>query len=800
MATYYWVGGAGTWNATATTNWASSSGGAGGAGVPTSVDDVIFDANSNTLLLPFTVTVAGTSAAPAVCRDFSTGGAGGALDGAMTLTMGATAQLDCFGSLTLPAANLSVSGTTGAFIDFKSTSSQTLTSNGVSFGNVSLRVNGVGGTLTLGSALTCSTLVVTNGIFNTSGSNYNVTAVNLSSSVSNIRTITLNGSIITLSSTTPVSLTTTTNLTFNAGTSTINCSAASPTFASGGLTFYNVSFTSTSFGTITITSANTFNDLTVVTPVSIKTINFADNQTINGTLTLGATNGVITRVAAKSDVTSQQRTLTCNAVATLADVDFADIQFAGACISGGALTGTRLGNCGGNDVATIIFAAGVNKYWYTAAGTGGGWGTAAWELTAGGTTPLQANFPLAQDTIIFQDFGLNAGATTTITGFNFGTLDMSARTLTTTLASGTSSPNFHGDITLASVVTLTGTSAWRFIGQGTQNITSAGVSFTQQLNINNGIGSTTLVDNLTTTGSATLLTSGTLNLNNNTYTAVGFVLNSSNSRAIAFGSSGVINITGNNVTVWNIGATATPGFSFTGTSDVRFTYAGAVGTRTMLFGTGANMNESNSLNFSITGGTDIVTNSGNCRNLNLTGFTGTYNNSARIIYGNLTLDSGMTLGAGTLITTFGGTSGTQQITTASKTLDFPLRFDGIGGTFAFQDALTQGSTRDFTVINGTVQLKNGVTSTVGSFATSGTNQKFLQSTTPGSQATLSQASGTVNVDYLTIQDINATGGAVWFAPVSQLNIDDGNNDGWDFFVQLGQYMYTRRKNKRLLIS
>jgi hypothetical protein len=758
MATYYWVGGAGTWNATSTTNWASSSGGAGGAGVPTSVDDVIFDSASNATAYSVTV---GTDA---VCQDITVAGP---LVGNVTFSLATTSRLNCFGSFTLPATGAVWTGTGAAAINFLATSTgKTITTNGVTLTVTAVVLNSSTGGWTLGSALTTtSTFTLTSGSFNTSASNYTLTCT---------------------------SFTAQSAATINANASTIVCSIASPTFAGGGLTFYNISFTSTSAGTISVTGANTFNDLTVATPVSIKTITFSANQTINSTLTLGATNGVITRVAAKSDVTSQQRTLTCNAVATLADVDFADIKFAGACIGGGALTGTRLGNCGGNDVATITFAAGVNKYWYTAAGTGGGWGTAAWELTAGGTTPLQANFPLAQDTIIFQDFGLNAGATTTITGFNFGTLDMSARTLTTTLANGTSAPNFHGDITLASVVTLTGTGGWSFRGQGTQNITSAGVSFTQQLSINNGIGSTTLVDNLTTTGSTTLLTSGTLNLNNNTYNCVGFSGNNSAARSIAFGSSGVINITGNNATVWTFGTTAPSGFSFTGTSDVRFTYAGAVGTRTMTFGAGANMNESNSLNFSITGGTDIINNSGNCRNLNFTGFAGTYNNFARVIYGSLTISSGMTLAAGTSVTTFGGTSGTQQITTAGKTLDFPLTFDGIGGTFAFQDALTQGSTRAFTVTNGTVRLKNAVTSTVGAFATSGTNQKFLQSTTPGSQATLSQASGTVDASYLTIQDINATGGAEWDAFVNQQNIDAGNNDGWDFGISpiVGSYEYT----------
>src|SRR3990167_5891253 len=44
----YWVGGSGTWDASDTTHWSASSGGAGGASVPTSSDDAIFDANSGT--------------------------------------------------------------------------------------------------------------------------------------------------------------------------------------------------------------------------------------------------------------------------------------------------------------------------------------------------------------------------------------------------------------------------------------------------------------------------------------------------------------------------------------------------------------------------------------------------------------------------------------------------------------------------------------------------------------------------------------------------------------------------------
>jgi hypothetical protein len=125
------------------------------------------------------------------------------------------------------------------------------------------------------------------------------------------------------------------------------------------------------------------------------------------------------------------------------------------------------------------------------------------------------------------------------------------------------------------------------------------------------------------------------------------------------------------------------------------------------------------------------------------------------------------------------TSGTKTITSAGQTMDFPFNINGLGGTFACSDALTLGSTREFRFTNGTLQLKAGVTSTVGSLTTIGTTQKFLQSTIPGTQATISQASGTVSVSYLTIKDSNATGGATFNAYPYNFNSDAGNNTGWN---------------------
>jgi hypothetical protein len=46
MATRYWVGGSGTWDASDTTHWAAASNGAGGQSVPTSADNANIDLNS----------------------------------------------------------------------------------------------------------------------------------------------------------------------------------------------------------------------------------------------------------------------------------------------------------------------------------------------------------------------------------------------------------------------------------------------------------------------------------------------------------------------------------------------------------------------------------------------------------------------------------------------------------------------------------------------------------------------------------------------------------------------------------
>jgi hypothetical protein len=717
MADRYWILGTGTWDSTTTTNWSATSGGGGGASVPTAADNVFFDANSNVLATAFTVTMANS---PRVCNDFTASG----LDGVMTLA-GTSIGLTVSGSLTFQATNFTrtYTGTT----TFNATSTgKTVTTNGVSLGAVTF--NGVGGAWTLGSALSTGLqdITLTNGTFDTSSSgNYAITASVFSSNNSNVRTINLNSSTVTLSSSSIAwNMLVSTNATLNAGNSTINLtSGAGPIFAGGGKTYYNVAFTSVTINSASISGTNTFNNLSITgrTTVGIGVLSLSANQTINGTFTVSAGTAAAYRILIFSDTLGTTRTLTCAAV-SLTDTDFRDITIAGAA---SPASGTRLGDCKGN--SGITFDAAKTVY-FRRTGTGD-WGNGltggTWSATSGGALDA-TQFPLAQDTAVFPAATYPAsGSTITINaGYNIGTIDMSLRTSNTmTLATSTFAPGIFGNWINGTGITISGTNALLFAGRTTQQITSSAKTFTQAITINSPNGSVTLQDALTTgTGVTTTLTNGTLDIQSYTLSTGLFNSTNSNTRTIAFGT-GNITCTGTG-TVWTT-ATAT-GLTTTGTQVVNVT---SVGSTAITVSTGT-LSEANSISFNFTGGTYALSVFANVlgntyRNLNFTGYAGTISLVyAGTIYGNLTISSGMTLPSTTSVMTFGATSGTQQITTNAKTIDFPLTFNGVGGTFRLEDALTMGSTRTATLTNGTLNL-NGQTLTVGTAFTTATGTKNL---------------------------------------------------------------------------
>lgn len=540
MADRYWRGGTGTWSSTNTANWSTSSGGSGGASVPTAADNVFFDANSNTGTGAFTVTMANS---PRVCNDFTASG----LDGTMTLA-GSAIGLTVSGSLTFQATNFTRTYTGGTTFN-ATTTGKTVTTNGVSFGGA-VTFNGAGGGWTLGSALTSSGgVTITLGTFDTSSSgNYAITSSSFGSSSLNTRTVNLNASTITCSTGgATLGFTTTTNLTFNAGTSQINLTSPSAGINSAGITFYNVSFTSTSIGGASVAGVNTFNNLTITgrTSVGVALFNFEANQTINGTLTLGAGTAAAYRTFLASDTIGTTRTLTVNALAAgAADIDFRDITVAG---SAAPLTGTRFGDCKGNSGITFPSAKTV-YYRQTTSNSWGISGTGAWSATSGGALDATM-FPLAQDAAIFPAATYPAsGSTITINAnYNIGTIDMSLRTSNTmTLSRGIAAPTIYGDWTNGTGTTISGSGTITFAGRQTQTITSAGITFTGSINISNLSNTVRIVGN---TGSVvdTTLNGCTLDLN-------GYTVSCS-----AFYSTGTSNLTFNGGTLSCLGS-----FSATG--------------------------------------------------------------------------------------------------------------------------------------------------------------------------------------------------------------------------------------------
>lgn len=828
-----------------------------------------------------------------ICADISfSGPTAGSLTWVVT-----NSAIEVAGGVTVAASGVTMS----PILIYTGSGTHTITTNSVSMASAYLAGTG---TYTLGSAYNPSNLYFCLGTFNTA--NFALTVVVFDQDSATTRTINLGSSTVTITSSSyPVgsgnpSSVFGTNVTFNAGTSQVNFTGSSCFYFSFGLnkTWYNVSLTNTSVNKSTTggiqlgygaADTPTFNNFSIagqaITNTGVAQIILRTSMTINGTFTIGAAASVITRLMLRSNATGTARTITAAAFAAGAtDVDWMDITIAGAA---GTISGTRFGNCGG--CTNITFDAAKTVYWNLAGAQN--WSATAW-ATSSGASPAVNNFPLAQDTAVFDNTGsvtgtitINAGGTNQ--GWNIGTLDMSARTSAMTLAasSNISYPWIFGSWINGSGVTISGvTGVITFSNRSTKTINSAGKTFTQPITIDApGGGLQLLTNNLTVDSTVTTtLSAGTLDLNSLVLSTGLFSASATVTRTLAFGTS-YINLTGTNGTILTM-FTGT-GLTITGTPVFNATNAGSVGTRTLQ----VNGVTSNFPSLNVSAGADTISATGSWTDLNFTGFTGVWNNNAFSIYGNLTLASGMatpTAGTGTI--TFAATSGTKTITTATKTLDFPITFNGVGGTWQLIDALTMGSTRTMTLTNGTLNL-NGQTLTVGTAfttvagtknltfnggtlvcptaavtafnnaaptnftTTAGTGTGYIQMTgataktfvgggstfncvlqqagagdltitgsnsfldlqatvagqpsiilfTAGTTSTftnftlagtagnlvtigsataashtLSKASGTVSVSYLSISRSTATGGATWYAGASSTN--GGNNTGWLF--------------------
>jgi hypothetical protein len=112
-----------------------------------------------------------------------------------------------------------------------------------------------------------------------------------------------------------------------------------------------------------------------------------------------------------------------------------------------------------------------------------------------------------------------------------------------------------------------------------------------------------------------------------------------------------------------------------------------------------------------------------------------------------------------------------------------IRMSGLGGTLNLGagSSVAKCVTLENTVSPCTFTNSCTTAFTVDNFNVSGTagNLVTFNSNVVGTARTINQASGTVNSQYLYIQDSDADGGAVWNALNST---DAGNNTGWNFLT------------------
>ena len=544
----YWVAGTGNWN-DATNHWAATSGGSPGIGnLPSSTDNCIFDTNSNTTDTGYTVTVN----VSALCLDFTMDGPGSGAN----ITWAGSSALAIYGSMNLIGGSADITRSYTGTISFSATSGiKTVDTNGVSL-NSNISFNGVGGSWQLLDSLNISNKAITlgNGSLDTNGQSVIATSSSggLVSTGTIVRSLTLGASTIQLGSGC-VNFTDSTNLTLDAGTSTITCNAVT-SFRGGGNTFYDVNLTSSSgSGVSPITGANTFNNLTL-NGSSNNTFGFSlgANQIVNGIFTANGNSSII-RLLVQSDTFGTPRTITA-ASATGSNVDFQDITGAGgASWDLSAITGDS-GDAGGN--TGITFTTADTQYWI---GNTGSWSDSTkWSLTSGGGNT--GRVPLPQDDVVFDaNSFLSTSQTVTIDMYRLGKNitfvgDGSGAVLNTPTVDAVSDTNIYGSLTLASDMIVSASQTIDLESRSASTLTTAGHTIPSAFNINAFGGSYTLGDALTV-GSTRVLTLnyGTFDANDYNVNVGNFSSSNSNTRTLNMGS-GVWNLTGVD-TVWDLGTT-----------------------------------------------------------------------------------------------------------------------------------------------------------------------------------------------------------------------------------------------------
>ncbi len=466
----------------------------------------------------------------------------------------------------------------------------------------------------------------------------------------------------------------------------------------------------------------------------------------------------------------------------------------------------------------------ANRFWVGGSGTWDATSTANWAATSGGASGASA--PVAIDTVFFDANSGTAATVSVASNAASSSITINKSDITLSLSG---SPTFGSILLTTGIVslnaqTLTITGAFasnnsnaRSIDFGTGKIvlSGSGVIWSCGTTTNMSVSGASPLVEVTNSGAvATTVNSGTLTEAQSisfSFTAGSYALTlqaSSTYRNLNFsGFSGtvgsqVISVFGDFTSGASTVFTATTNsIIFAATSGPRtITSSGVTFDRPIIFnGVGGSWRLADALSV------------GSTRSVTLTNGTldGNGNNAS---IGSFALGVGtktLTLGSGTWTILGSGTAWNANTNVANLTVSPSAGIISMtsasaktfaGGALAWprlnqggSGALTIQQSNSFANITNTVQpatitLTAGTTQTVAAFGVSGTagNLITLNSSTSGTRATLSDSIGTVEVSNVSIQDINATGGATWNAFLKTGNVDAGNNSGWDFFPAVRQ--------------
>jgi hypothetical protein len=426
----------------------------------------------------------------------------------------------------------------------------------------------------------------------------------------------------------------------------------------------------------------------------------------------------------------------------------------------------------------------ANRYWVGGTATWDGTALLKWALTSGGVGGQAV--PTSADTVFFD---ANSGASTVTIGA--GTAVCSTLTManfTGTLAFGTNSITCAGTGTVyqggASTFSVTGTPVINVTdttAAGSVTISAIGATEANSISFNVSAmpsGSTLAFaggfKNLNFTGSSCALA-------NTTRTVYGNLTLSSTNTVVTgalittFGAtSGTQTYTTNGVTasfsitISGIGGTVQLGSALTTDTTLNR------GTITLTNGTfDAN-------NFNVTVAAFVSSNS-NTRTLTMGSGTWTLTAGGNNTVWDLTTTTNLTFNKNTANIVINTATGTKTFNGGGLTYNnLTLSGAATGNTFIITGANTFATLASSKTLNYTLTLPASTTTTVTTWSVTGVSGGVatLNSSTAGTQATISQASGTVSVDYMNIRDSNATGGATFYAGANSTNTS--NNTGWIF--------------------